>query len=83
LNIHSIIFQFQRSVGSWQSIATVEKRERKPGWVSRRKKEKREALIKHSSLLGRQRYIGKISSLSDEKIVSTYVRKENLQLIKQ
>lgn len=77
LNIYFIIFQ--SSVGSWQSIAAVEKVQ----LIARRKKEKREALIKHSSL-GIQRYIGKISSLSDEiKIVSTYVRKENPQLIKR
>ena len=61
LNIYFIIFH---SVGSWQLIATVG--ERKVFDYARRKKEKREALIKHSSL-GIQRYIGKISSLSDEK----------------
>jgi hypothetical protein len=42
LNIHSIIFQFQRSVGSWQSIATVEfeKREKESqvGFCGERKK---------------------------------------------
>lgn len=44
------------------------RKEKESAWFGfARRKKKREALIKHSSLLGRQRYIGKISSLSDEK----------------